>query len=191
MNNQDDVYYMCIAKCPELDEDGTKHCRQSMTKLESCVDDYCPAGNFEYWWNEDQIFVILVVGSRNITNYELVKFKLDGLINELNTHIFGVDYKYVIVSGGAAGVDSLAKQYATENNYQYREFPADWNKHGKSAGYIRNTLMHKYISNYKHRMCVAFWDGESKGTAHNFELAKKYNNDISVIKVPAAMRSGG
>lgn len=30
------------------------------------------------------------------------------------------------------------------------------------------------------RGVVAFWDGQSKGTAHNFELAIKYNTPIKI-----------
>jgi len=74
-----------------------------------------------------------------------------------------------IVSGGAKGADQLGEQYAKENNYNLRIFPADWDKYGKKAGYIRNEEMAKYAD-----ACVCFWDGKSKGTKMMIELAKKY-----------------
>ena len=30
---------------------------------------------------------------------------------------------------------------------------------------------------------VAFWDGKSKGTAHNFGLATKYDNPIKIVRM--------
>ena len=64
--------------------------------------------------------------------------------------------------------------------YKVEEYLADWDKYGKSAGYIRNKQMHEYISKYQNRGVFAWWDGKSKGTAHSFELAKQYNNPIRI-----------
>ena len=118
---------------------------------------------------------LLVVGSRGFLDYNLLKDALDN-IRDKNNNIS-------IVSGGAVGADSLAEKYANENNIPIEIFRADWNKYGKSAGYIRNEEMHKYISIKENRMCIAFWDGQSRGTQHNFSLAKKYNNPITIIRV--------
>lgn len=120
------------------------------------------------------MFHCLIVGSRNFDNYELLKQKCDYLLQ---------NYKDIeIVSDGARGADTLAERYAKENNYELRVFKADWDNYGKSAGYIRNDEMHKYISLFEERGVIAFWDGKSKGTSHNFSLAKKYNNKIKIIK---------
>ena len=121
------------------------------------------------------MFYCLIVGSRNFTNYELLKKKTDFLLQK---------YKEItIVSGGARGTDTLAKRYAKERQYGYIEFPADWNKDGKAAGFIRNEKMHKFLSEYQFRGCIAFWDGKSKGTAHNFSLVKKYDTPIRIIRI--------
>lgn len=118
---------------------------------------------------------LLVVGSRGFLDYNLLKDTLDN-IRDKNNNIS-------IVSGGAAGADSLAERYANENNIPIEIFRANWNKYGRSAGYIRNEEMHKYISTKENRMCIAFWDGQSRGTQHNFSLAKKYSNPIMLIRV--------
>ena len=38
------------------------------------------------------------------------------------------------------------------------EFPADWEKHGRGAGFVRNKQMAEYATHL-----LAFWDGKSKG----------------------------
>lgn len=121
------------------------------------------------------VFYCLIVGSRTFTDYELFSRKVDYLLQ---------NYKdIVIVSGGAKGADTLAKKYAKERKYKYIEFPADWNTYGKSAGYIRNEQMHKFLFEHNPRGCIAFWDGKSKGTKHNFGLVKKYNTPIKIVRV--------
>lgn len=117
---------------------------------------------------------ILVVGSRDFNNYEMLKNAIDTAVNTYGD--------VEIVSGGAKGADSLAEQYAKEKGYALKVFLADWNTYGKSAGYRRNAEMHRYISEFNDRLCIAFWDGQSKGTQHSFDLAKQYNNPILVIK---------
>lgn len=72
--------------------------------------------------------------------------------------------------------------YATEHNYHLIVFPAQWDEFGKKAGFIRNEQMHRYIASKQDRGVIAFWDGESKGTFQSFDLSKKYNNQIRVIK---------
>lgn len=121
-----------------------------------------------------EYFFCLVVGTRTFCDYDLMVQKLD--------YILKYHKKTVIVSGGAKGADSLAERYAKEHGLTFVIFRAEWDKYGKSAGYIRNKKMHEYIANMPQRGCAAFWDGKSKGTAHNFELAKKYKTQIRIIR---------
>ena len=46
-----------------------------------------------------------------------------------------------IICGGAKGADTLAAFAATLLRIPCEEFPADWDKHGKAAGPIRNQQM--------------------------------------------------
>lgn len=123
----------------------------------------------------DNTFYCLIVGSRSYSDYSEFKRIVDYLLSNKEN--------IIIVSGGANGADSLAKLYATEKGYEFLEFPADWNTYGKRAGYIRNEQMHQYISQHTQRGCIAFWDGQSTGTTHNFSLAKTYKNPIRVFNV--------
>ena len=123
------------------------------------------------------MFYCLVVGSRTFADYSLMERALDHLLkNKVSEGI-------TIVSGGARGADSLAELYAKKRGYDLKVFPADWNTFGKRAGYIRNEVMHEYISKFKERGVVAFWDYKSKGTAHNFPLAKKYKTPLRIVDI--------
>lgn len=126
--------------------------------------------------NTFDTFAVLVAGSRNFNDYDLLRTKMDILLSLKD------DKRIVIIEGGAKGADSLARQYAAERNYECKEFPADWNKYGKSAGYRRNEEMHKYLNSFNDRGCVCFWDGSSRGTKHNFELCEKYHTQLRIVR---------
>jgi hypothetical protein len=54
-------------------------------------------------------------------------------------------------------------------------FKPDWNKYGKSAGFVRNKLI---IENAD--IVFAFWDGESKGTLISINIAKELNKKLYI-----------
>lgn len=47
----------------------------------------------------------------------------------------------VLMQGGAEGADALAKEWARDRCVPFMEFPADWRRHGKKAGPMRNQQM--------------------------------------------------
>ncbi len=81
-----------------------------------------------------------------------------------------------IISGKARGADTAAADWAVVNWTQLEEYPADWNKYGKRAGYIRNVQM---LEEGKPDLVVAF--PGVKGTAMMIDLAKKAG--VEVIEV--------
>lgn len=107
---------------------------------------------------------IAVVGSRGFDDYNKMKKILDGF-----------DIK-LIVSGGAKGADSLAERYAVENDIETIIFEPEWNKYGMKAGYLRNI---KIVDSAD--IIIAFWDGESKGTLHSINWAKKTKKGIRLV----------
>ena len=111
---------------------------------------------------------IIIAGSRNFNDYNLLKSSCDNLLTQF-TNI-------EIVSGTARGADKLGERYAREKGYDIKQFPANWDKFGKSAGYIRNDEMAKYSD-----MLVAFWDGTSKGTKHMIDLANKRSLKVEIV----------
>lgn len=66
-----------------------------------------------------------------------------------------------IVSGHSGDVDLMGELYASNKGIPLKKFPADWNKHGKAAGPIRNREMAVYADEL-----LLIWDGKSKGS-HN------------------------
>ena len=105
---------------------------------------------------------LLIAGGRSFKDYRL----LCKVIKELNLDITE------IVHGGANGADKLGELYATENNIPKVAFPADWDTHGKKAGYLRNLDMAAYL-NPEEDMLLCFWDGISRGTKHMLYAAKR------------------
>lgn len=121
-------------------------------------------------------YKVIIAGSRNFNDYEKLKTYCDFYLNDL---VNNPNIELVIVSGHARGADSLGEKYALENNYKCEVHPADWNLHGKAAGYIRNEEMAK-VSN----ALIAFLDAnsENKGTHHMINLAIKYNLIVRVAQ---------
>lgn len=122
-------------------------------------------------------FYLLVAGSRDYANYGEMKAVLDKCLEKHQA----LGHEIVIVSGGVNGADSLAERYAQANGYRTIIMEADWKTYGKRAGYLRNEKMHKKIASKPNRGCICFWDGESRGTQHNFKLAEIYHNQIKVL----------
>lgn len=112
---------------------------------------------------------VIIAGCRTFSDYELLKEKCDLLIKD--------ETDIEIVSGTANGADKLGEKYAKEKGYGIKQFPAEWDKWGKSAGYRRNAEMADYGD-----MLIAFWDGESRGTKHMIDLANKKLLKVEVVK---------
>lgn len=111
---------------------------------------------------------IAIVGSRDYPAPEKVRSYVGGLSVQPSPP--------TIVSGGARGVDSLAEEVAEEYGMETLIFPADWERHGKSAGFIRNREIVKAAD-----LVVAFWNGSSRGTRHTLKLAHKFRVDTEII----------
>ena len=81
-----------------------------------------------------------------------------------------------IVSGGAVGVDSLAKDYARRAGIKYTEFLPQYNLYGKAAPLRRNYLIAEYAD-----AAMALWDGRSRGTKYTIRLFRKLGKKVTVI----------
>ena len=108
---------------------------------------------------------VIIAGSRTIQNYNLV-------LNAIKASGFKITE---VVSGGAGGVDSMGETWAYAHNVPIKQFPTDWNKYGKSAGYRRNEQMAEYAD-----ALILVWDGQSKGSAHMLKLSKCYSIKVFV-----------
>jgi hypothetical protein len=81
----------------------------------------------------------------------------------------------VIVSGGAAGVDSWAVETGNALGLNTIVFNADW-RLGRKAGPVRNTRIVRSIDEL-----VAFWDGRSRGTLNAVVQAVNANVPVRVF----------
>lgn len=112
---------------------------------------------------------VIIAGGRNFNDYDFLCKKVDEILV----------WNYIdieIVSGTANGTDKLGERYALEWGFPVKQFPSNWDLHGKSAGYLRNSEMAKYSD-----LLIAFWDGKSKGTKHMIDLAKKGGLIVEII----------
>lgn len=82
-----------------------------------------------------------------------------------------------VISGKARGADTLAIDWAVVNWQDYKEFPADWEKYGKSAGYIRNQQM---LDEGKPDIVVAFPGGA--GTRMMVNIARKAGVEVLEVE---------
>jgi len=119
---------------------------------------------------------VIIAGGRKYDDYNTLQSMVMAIVDNIeDTRPSPEDVE--IVSGGARGADKLGERFAKENGFKVKLFPANWDTYGKSAGYIRNKEMADYADTL-----VAFWDGESKGTGHMIDLAKKKGLKVFVIK---------
>lgn len=79
---------------------------------------------------------LAIVGSRHFTDYDIFLKMIDIKLTEIGLDICDIK---MIVSGGAAGVDTLAERFAADYNIECKVFEADWSRYGKSAGPRRNS----------------------------------------------------
>jgi hypothetical protein len=107
---------------------------------------------------------VAVIGSRSFNDYE----KLKDTLSKINLSL--------IVSGGANGADKLGEQYANENNIPTKIFLPDWEKHGRAAGFLRNTDIINEAE-----LVVAFWDQTSRGTKDSIDKAEKQGKKVMII----------
>jgi len=107
---------------------------------------------------------VAIIGSRSITNCEEVIEKVlkDIEITE-------------IVSGGAIGVDTVAKRYAKKNNIKYKEFLPDYRRYRNYAPIKRNDQIVEYSD-----IVLAIWDGFSKGTKYTIQKALELEKIVIV-----------
>lgn len=83
-----------------------------------------------------------------------------------------------IVSGGAKGVDTLARKFAVNNGIPILEFLPEYEKFGRKAPLIRNR---KIVENCD--FLIAFWDGFSRGTKFTIDYATKRGVPSRIIRI--------
>lgn len=110
---------------------------------------------------------VLVAGSRFYTDYRefvtIIEHRLNLLLRNIPRE------RICFISGKAShGPDDMIIYWCEQNNYPCFEYPADWDREGKAAGYIRNGTMAVICTH-----AIILWDGLSKGTKNMLELVRR------------------
>lgn len=80
-----------------------------------------------------------------------------------------------IVSGGAQGIDTCAREYAQANGVKLTEFLPEYEKYGRGAPIKRNRKIIDYAD-----MVIAFWDGASRGTGYVIDQCFRCRKNLTV-----------
>ena len=119
---------------------------------------------------------ILVCGGRDYSSSDVWNWLERYLPPEVSFatgyHTWSID---AVIHGGARGADEGAARWGESEGVKVLAFPADWKKHGKSAGPIRNRKM---LTEGKPDIVIAFPGG--RGTENMIALAE--DAGITVIR---------
>lgn len=121
--------------------------------------------------NDQMARRVLVCGGRDFSNKSLLTFMLDQMHKQTQFS--------VVIHGAARGADTLAGEWAHANGVPVEPYPAEWNKHGRSAGPIRNLRM---LADGRPDLVIAFTGGT--GTAHMKKVARAHG--VQVVEIPDA-----
>lgn len=123
---------------------------------------------------------VLVCGGRDFDDYYLLEKTLNKYWYEVHRPN---DPEFIVIEGGARGADALAalwvKNEFVDKNKHLITFPADWDKHGKAAGPIRNQQM---IDEGKPDLVIAFPTKNSRGTWDMIRRAEKHNIKTIIVE---------
>lgn len=113
---------------------------------------------------------VLVTGSRSWTDPTTIRDALRDVWGDGST---------VLVTGACPqGADRIAEMFWTRWGGHVERHPADWTRHGRSAGYRRNAAMIAHGAD----VCLAFIRDDSPGATHTARLAEQAG--ITTVRYP-------
>lgn len=120
---------------------------------------------------------VLVCGGRDYADRDAVFRALDGLTGEITDETPLGTIDLVVIHGACpTGADLWADEWAIINWSRFEEYPADWPKHGRAAGPIRNQRM---IDEGRPDLVLAFPGG--RGTADMVRRARAAGIEVREI----------
>ncbi len=113
---------------------------------------------------------IIVCGSRGWSDRTRIAERLGRL-----------DPETVVVHGDCPnGADRIVDQEARWALLVVERHPADWDRYGKRAGFVRNEEMAELGA----VLCIAFWDGSSTGTKDMMDRAEAHRIPVEIVRAP-------
>ena len=106
---------------------------------------------------------VAVIGSRSLTVQNLGEYLPQGVTE--------------IVSGGAKGIDTCAREYAQQAGLKLTEFLPDYPRYGRGAPLRRNLEIIRYAD-----QMIAFWYGQSHGTRFVIEEFRKQGKKVTIYR---------
>lgn len=118
---------------------------------------------------------IIIAGGRDFHDKTLMinriqELEKQGLISSTST----------LICGMARGADLMARDIFKDAGLAVRDMPAEWDKLGKRAGYVRNEAMALIAD-----LALVFWDGQSKGSKHMIETMDELKKPVYVVRYTA------
>lgn len=97
---------------------------------------------------------LIIAGSRHYP-----PARADELVTKAMTHILTRLQPTRVLCGCADGIDDAGQRWAHANGIPVEYHPADWTRHGRAAGPLRNRQMAAHAD-----ALVLIWDGKSRGS---------------------------
>lgn len=107
---------------------------------------------------------VIVCGSRSWRDQRRISCRLGELPRDV-TIVVGYDPQ----AEQPGGADRIAYHEALKLGLFIECFAARWDLHGRSAGFVRNARMVAEGAD----LCLAFWDGRSRGTLDTIHRARR------------------
>ena len=104
---------------------------------------------------------VAVIGSRGLSVTDLGRY-----LPENTTEI---------VSGGARGVDTSAREYALSHGIKLTEFLPEYTRFGRSAPLKRNITIIEYAD-----IVLAYWDGKTRGTKFVIDNCRRLGVEVRI-----------
>lgn len=121
---------------------------------------------------------VLICGGRHLNQHDVWNV-LERDLKDYLLERFDNETIDLIIQGGASGADHGAKTWAKSEDIKCIEFKADWKKHGKAAGPIRNRRM---LEVGKPDVVCAFEGG--RGTANMIKLSYEFGVPVMPLRTP-------
>ena len=127
---------------------------------------------------------VIIAGSRGLVN------RFGGFLSERDQAVvvhralqcspFNIDDINVVISGAnQSSPDAWGEAWALcVDGVDLEQYPADWDRHGRAAGPIRNGEMAEAGD-----ALVAFWDGDSAGTKSMIDQARDNDCAVQVVRL--------
>lgn len=108
---------------------------------------------------------VLITGSRDWQHPGTI----EGAFTYYVSSVYGDGPHITLVSGACpTGADKMCEEEAARRGWTIERHPADWNRHGKKAGFMRNREMVDLGAD----ICLAFCRNKSAGTMMTYNLAQ-------------------